>query len=490
VGGHVVRSVRGRARAPFWCVALGMVLAACSGDGDDDSPTPTPSISTQTVTTSPTPSGTGIDAGPSSAALDVQGRSMRLVRIGTTEIALQFEFVNNTDAPLTPDVLGIDQIERAMLLADLPRSTAYEVLTAEGNNGRISESNGDEVAPGESVTVTAVFTAPPAETTSLTVLVDGLLPVDVPVQPAGSSDLVDDPVLQGGQAGVPLVSPLLCSVTGPPDQKGDKPVEIRLPSDVLFAFGSAELSAAARKAITAVGDEVSASGGTVTIEGHTDAIGSDASNQQLSQRRAAAVRTALQAELGGSFTYRSVGYGESRPVASNTKPDGSDDPDGRAQNRRVEIRAGGTAPAPRATLEPRQIPRDLADAGLSAEVAPLERHAGYLLAQITVTNPTSAAITLGPGSGLTERDSEPVGVTLVDRKAQRRHSACRTPSRDYAFFYLGSPGNDYAPDTASSVPPGAEVTFWAFYANPTVPVTSLDVELGGFGTTAPAQLAS
>jgi hypothetical protein len=233
---------------------------------------------------------------------------MRLVRVGTAEVALQFEFVNGTGAPLTPDVLGIDQIERALLLADLPRGTAYEVLTAEGNSGRISESNGEVVAPDESVTVTAVFTAPPAETTALTVLVDGLLPVEVPVQPAGSAVLVDDPVLRGGQLSEPLVSPLMCSVTGPPDQKGNKPVEIRLPSDVLFAFASAELSPAARKAIAAVGDEVSASGGTVTIEGHTDAIGSEAANQQLSERRAAAVRAALQAELGGSFTYRSVGF--------------------------------------------------------------------------------------------------------------------------------------------------------------------------------------
>jgi hypothetical protein len=156
----------------------------------------------------------------------------------------------------------------------------------------------------------------------------------------------------------------------------------------------------------------------------------------------------------------------------------------------VEIRAGGTAPAVRATLEPRTIPEDLSDAGLTAEVAGLERHAGYLMARITVTNPTSSAITLGPGSGLTQNDSEPVGVTLVDRKAQRRHSACHTTSRQYAFFYLGNPGNDYGPGSASAVPPGAQVTFWAFYATPAVPVTSLDVEVGGFGTTSPAQLAS
>jgi hypothetical protein len=314
MGTAVIRATCGRARVILSCVALGLVLAGCSDDGTR-SGTPTSGVATRAVTPTGTTSASetarsGIDAGPSSSAFAVQGRSMRLVRVGDAEVALQFEFVNDTTAPLTPDVLGIDQIERALLLADLPRGTAYEVLTAEGLSGRISESNGEVVAPGGSVTVTAVFTAPPAETTALTVLVDGLLPVEVPVQPAGSADLVDDPVLHGEQPSDPLVSPVMCSVTGPADQKGNKPVEIRLPSDVLFAFGSADLSPAARKAIAVVGDEVGVSGGTITIEGHTDAIGTDAANQQLSERRAAAVRAALQAELGGSFTYRSIGFGD------------------------------------------------------------------------------------------------------------------------------------------------------------------------------------
>ena len=46
------------------------------------------------------------------------------------------------------------------------------------------------------MTVTAVFPAPPEETTELAVLIDGMLPAQVPVQPAGSPTLVDDPVLQ------------------------------------------------------------------------------------------------------------------------------------------------------------------------------------------------------------------------------------------------------------------------------------------------------
>jgi OOP family OmpA-OmpF porin len=66
------------------------------------------------------------------------------------------------------------------------------------------------------------------------------------------------------------------------------------------------------------------------IEGHTDSDGSDAYNQKLSQRRADAVKDALVTRYGiDAARLRAVGYGESRPVASNATKDG------KAQNRRV-----------------------------------------------------------------------------------------------------------------------------------------------------------
>ncbi len=58
----------------------------------------------------------------------MQGRDLRLVRVGAAEIALQFEFFNGTDEEITPDKLGIDQVELSLMLVDLPRSTAYRVL--------------------------------------------------------------------------------------------------------------------------------------------------------------------------------------------------------------------------------------------------------------------------------------------------------------------------------------------------------------------------
>ncbi len=78
--------------------------------------------------------------------------------------------------------------------------------------------------------------------------------------------------------------------------------------------------------------------GAVTIEGHTDAKGSETYNQKLSERRAESVKNWLVAREGlrdVSFTTR--GLGATKPVAPNRKPDGNDDPKGRQKNRRVEI---------------------------------------------------------------------------------------------------------------------------------------------------------
>jgi flagellar motor protein MotB len=114
---------------------------------------------------------------------------------------------------------------------------------------------------------------------------------------------------------------------------------IELPADVLFAFDGADLlpgadSELARAAMILRARTVR----TAMIEGYTDAIGKPAYNQRLSERRAAAVYGWLKAhgDLEG-LDLHVVGYGAARPRAPNLKPDGSDDPEGRARNRRVEI---------------------------------------------------------------------------------------------------------------------------------------------------------
>lgn len=67
-----------------------------------------------------------------------------------------------------------------------------------------------------------------------------------------------------------------------------------------------------------------------TIEAHTDSVGSDAYNQKLSERRAASTVEALKALKVDTSKIKAVGYGETRPVATNATAEG------KAENRRVE----------------------------------------------------------------------------------------------------------------------------------------------------------
>ena len=116
-------------------------------------------------------------------------------------------------------------------------------------------------------------------------------------------------------------------------------IHIALSADVLFDFDSFALRAAASDSlqkVAAVLNEYASS--PVLIEGHTDAKGTDQYNQALSVHRAESVKRWLVDRGGvGGDRLTTRGWGRSKPVAPNTKPDGSDDPDGRQKNRRVEI---------------------------------------------------------------------------------------------------------------------------------------------------------
>jgi outer membrane protein OmpA-like peptidoglycan-associated protein len=110
-------------------------------------------------------------------------------------------------------------------------------------------------------------------------------------------------------------------------------------ADALFEFNKATLTADAMETLNALGPMIRKAGKhPAVVEGHTDAIGSPAYNQELSERRADAVRAWLLGQhLMDDTTSRIRGYGKTRPIAPNTKPDGSDDPAGRQKNRRVEV---------------------------------------------------------------------------------------------------------------------------------------------------------
>jgi outer membrane protein OmpA-like peptidoglycan-associated protein len=109
-------------------------------------------------------------------------------------------------------------------------------------------------------------------------------------------------------------------------------------SDVLFRSGSFELLPGARERLAKVSGIVLAYPSMhVAIEGHTDSIGTDDYNQQLSERRAQAVRDYFVQQGIASVAVEAHGYGKTEPIATN------DTPEGRQQNRRVELILSGDA---------------------------------------------------------------------------------------------------------------------------------------------------
>jgi outer membrane protein OmpA-like peptidoglycan-associated protein len=108
---------------------------------------------------------------------------------------------------------------------------------------------------------------------------------------------------------------------------------LSMPSGITFATGSATVQPQFRPTLDQVSDVLRQYDQTyVDVYGHTDSVGSDAMNQALSERRATSVADYLTSHGVQSARLGTRGFGETQPVASN------DTEEGRAQNRRVEIK--------------------------------------------------------------------------------------------------------------------------------------------------------
>jgi outer membrane protein OmpA-like peptidoglycan-associated protein len=107
---------------------------------------------------------------------------------------------------------------------------------------------------------------------------------------------------------------------------------LNMPGNITFATNSADINASFYPVLNSVALVLKEFDKTVVdVAGHADSTGSDESNLQLSQRRASSVTGYLASQGINAQRLIAVGYGESRPVASNETPEG------RQQNRRVEI---------------------------------------------------------------------------------------------------------------------------------------------------------
>ena len=107
---------------------------------------------------------------------------------------------------------------------------------------------------------------------------------------------------------------------------------VRMPDDILFAIDSAAVRPGLRADLQVLAGSLQRyPGSTVQVIGHTDNTGTSAYNQDLSERRAGAVSSVLIGAGVEAGRIRSFGLGEDQPIATNLTPEG------RAQNRRVDI---------------------------------------------------------------------------------------------------------------------------------------------------------
>lgn len=107
---------------------------------------------------------------------------------------------------------------------------------------------------------------------------------------------------------------------------------------IYFEFDGERVNPRAEKQLGIIGDILRADANrTLTINGHADALGFDDYNKELSEKRAEAVRQFLMTYGIPGKQIITQGFGESAPKAPNVNPDGTDNPSGRAQNRRAEV---------------------------------------------------------------------------------------------------------------------------------------------------------
>ena len=168
---------------------------------------------------------------------------------------------------------------------------------------------------------------------------------------------IDDPIPPGAQGNISSLSgdvraivgvesavagkvdPLAAVLKDLGAQVSDTEIRIEMSADVLFDFDKAMIKTAAEPALAKVATVLEGyPRAAVRIEGHTDAKGTEAYNQKLSDRRAKAVQDWLRKQAAlRDVRFSTQGFGAKKPVAPNVKPNGTDDPEGRQKNRRVEI---------------------------------------------------------------------------------------------------------------------------------------------------------
>jgi OmpA-OmpF porin, OOP family len=284
------------------------------------------------------------------------------------------------------------------------------------------------------------------------------------------------------------------------DTESSTHATITLRTDVLFKFAKSNLTPQARAILTPLAAKIkSRAAGPVQVTGYTDSIGTDQVNIPLSQARAAAVVTALKPSLPG-VTFHANGLGSSDPVAPNTKPDGSDNPAGRALNRRVTITfpvnavaaASAPAPAPAASSAQTTTARTVdyqppgSDNRWQVTINGLYREGNLAVMKLGIT----CALPVGQDCNAAEdfigSQSVPP-VTFHQNFLAQSFSAFWTLG---GFYLTDANGTDYIPvyqsasnplasPLSNTMAPGEIYSSWIYLAGPPASVSAVSISFPG-----------
>lgn len=215
-----------------------------------------------------------------------------------------------------------------------------------------------EPAPGKAYVMYAILPELPESLESATVKVAGKVFTDVPVEDGEMTPEVDadEPILVG--TGWPELEPSSIQEVGDLDRfvyslsknsavldsgisnrEEEEQTSIDISASVLFDIDEAALTENAAAEVRTAAGQIKDSGitGAITVTGHTDSVGTEEHNQDLSERRAEAVVEEITAHLPDDIEVESAGKGETEPIASNETDAG------KQKNRRVTITIPGDA---------------------------------------------------------------------------------------------------------------------------------------------------
>lgn len=414
------------------------------------------------------------------------------------------------DEDFTSGIVGLSSDFGGFYLVDPVRHKEYLPVETEDGSAPFT-SKSDYIGTGKAVNAWVVFPAPAPDAQSLDVGVpEGPVLENVPIgqpkpatQQAPTQPNFDKPKDTTSTDGLRLkVNDLLLRTTseGTDEKRSKDRTNVTLAADVLFAFGKATLTSKAKTILGRVATQMDSDAtGTIDVTGYTDAKGSPKVNNPLSENRAKAVADYLKKNVKRGLSYSVKGKGEADPIAPNTNDDGSDNPKGRAKNRRVTVsyktqpsKTAGGSPAPTtSSAPPTQAPTavvwtasgDEATDTYQVSAQYVHRHGDLAALHFTLTCRRPERSDRGCQPDVELQDPDHSGELAPDRAGGFRLYQPSSTTRYYPITEDAVGNKAWTSDMDSDVPTGTARSYWAYFPAPDPGATAIDVELPHGGPT-------